>query len=296
MQNSIDQIHFPVMSGEVLSFLKINPKGIYCDGTIGVGGHAEKIIQNLSNEGQLIGIDRDENAISLCKERFKSSKNANISLFNDSYVNAKRLFQGIGIKQVNGFIFDLGMSSLQLDSPTRGFSFSSKSSLDMRFDVSQSITANNIVNEFTLSDLANIIYNFGEERHSRKIAKSIFNSRPIETVERLAYAINKVTHPKHRNKTLSRVFQAIRIEVNNELSHLEQMLDIFIDLLKTGGRIVVISFHSLEDRLVKKKFKNLSNSGQLNILSKKPVRASDSELKLNNRSRSAKLRAGEKII
>ncbi len=295
MRNAIEQIHFPVMSAEVLSFLKIDPKGVYCDGTVGLGGHAEKIIQKLSSEGHLVGIDRDEKAISLCRDRLKSSRSARISLFNDSFINAKNLLKGIGVEQVNGLLLDLGMSSMQLDSPTRGFSFNSKSPLDMRFDNSQSITANNIVNEFTCSSLANTIYNYGEERNSRKIARSILRSRPIKNVEALSSAINKVTHPKYRNKTLSRVFQAIRIEVNNELKHLEQVLDLFIDLLKIGGRVVVISFHSLEDRLVKNKFRNLSRSRQLNILSKKPIVACDSELKLNTRSRSAKLRAGEKI-
>ena len=295
MKNAIGQIHFPVLSTEVVSFLKIDPKGIYCDGTVGLGGHAEKIIQKLSTEGHLIGIDKDENAISLCKKRLNSSRFTKISLFNDTFVNAKTLFEKIGVKKVNGFLLDLGMSSMQLDSPIRGFSFNSKSPLDMRFDVSQSLTANNIVNGFSFFNLANIIYNYGEERNSRRIAKSILSYRPIKNVEALASAINKVTHPRHRNKTLSRVFQAIRIEVNNELKNLEQFLDLFIDLLKSGGRIVIISFHSLEDRLVKKKFKKLSDSNQLNVLSKKPIMASDLELKLNTRSRSAKLRAGEKI-
>ena len=295
MKNAIGQIHFPVLSTEVVSFLKIDPKGIYCDGTVGLGGHAEKIIQKLSTEGHLIGIDKDEDAISLCKKRLNSSRLTKISLFNDSFVNAKTLFEKIGVKKVNGFLLDLGMSSMQLDSPIRGFSFNSKSPLDMRFDVSQSLTANNIVNGFSFFNLANIIYNYGEERNSRRIAKSILSYRPIKNVEALASAINKVTHPRHRNKTLSRVFQAIRIEVNNELKNLEQFLDLFIDLLKSGGRIVIISFHSLEDRLVKKKFKKLSDSNQLNVLSKKPIMASDLELKLNTRSRSAKLRAGEKI-
>ena len=295
MKNTIGQIHFPVMSTEVVSFLNIDPKGIYCDGTIGLGGHAEKIIQKLSNEGHLIGIDKDENAISLCKKRLNSSRFTKISLFNDTFVNAKTLLAKIGVKEVNGFLLDLGMSSMQLDSPIRGFSFNSKSPLDMRFDISQSLTADNIVNGFSYFNLANIIYNYGEERNSRRIAKSILRYRPIKNVEALASAINKVTHPKHRNKTLSRVFQAIRIEVNNELKNLEQILDLFMDLLKSRGRIVIISFHSLEDRLVKKKFKKLSETNQLNVLSKKPIMASDLELKLNTRSRSAKLRAGEKI-
>ena len=295
MKNTIGQIHFPVMSTEVVSLLKIDPKGIYCDGTIGLGGHAEKIIQKLSNKGHLIGIDKDENAISLCKKRLNSSRFTKISLFNDSFVNAKTLLARIGVKEVNGFLLDLGMSSMQLDSPIRGFSFNSKSPLDMRFDISQSLTADNIVNGFSFFNLANIIYNYGEERNSRRIAKSILRYRPIENVEALASAINKVTHPRHRNKTLSRVFQAIRIEVNNELKNLEQILDLFMDLLKSRGRIVIISFHSLEDRLVKKKFKKLSDTNQLNVLSKKPIMASDLELKLNTRSRSAKLRAGEKI-
>jgi len=295
MKNTIGQIHFPVMSTEVVSFLNIDPKGIYCDGTIGLGGHAEKIIQKLSNKGHLIGIDKDENAISLCKKRLNSSRFTKISLFNDTFVNAKTLLAKIGVKEVNGFLLDLGMSSMQLDSPIRGFSFNSKSPLDMRFDISQSLTADNIVNGFSYFNLANIIYNYGEERNSRRIAKSILRYRPIKNVEALASAINKVTHPKHRNKTLSRVFQAIRIEVNNELKNLEQILDLFMDLLKSRGRIVIISFHSLEDRLVKKKFKKLSETNQLNVLSKKPIMASDLELKLNTRSRSAKLRAGEKI-
>ena len=295
MHIPIEEMHRPVLPGEVISMLKIDSKGVYCDGTVGLGGHAEKILENLSSEGRFIGIDRDEQAISLCKKRLSSFQNKNISLFNSSFINASSLLKKIGLSQMDGFLLDLGLSSMQLDSHNRGFSFNSNSSLDMRFDVSQSLTASNVINEFSFSDLANIIYKYGEERKSRRIAKNILRSRPIESTDALALAIKQVTHYKQRNKTLARVFQAIRIQVNNELGHLEQVLDEFINLLKVGGRVVIISFHSLEDRIVKQRFRALSSSGQLKILSKKPISASNSEIKYNTRSRSAKLRAGEKV-
>ena len=287
-------LHVPVLGTEVLSSLHIYPNGVYFDGTIGAGGHAALIIKQLSNQGLYIGIDRDEEALSHCRQRFSASP-VSISLHHRSYHKIKSTLDLHGVQQVNGFLLDLGLSSMQLDSNSRGFSFQSDSPLDMRFDQSQSKAADDILNTMPAQDLANIIYKNGEERRSRTIAKNIEKCRPLKSVYDLVDAVSKVTHPKHRNRTLARVFQAIRINVNSELEYLNIFLANFIDYLKIGGRIAIISFHSLEDRQVKHRFKKLSDEGRLTILTPKPITASDTEIVNNKRSKSAKLRVAERM-
>jgi len=201
----------------------------------------------------------------------------------------------LGIDQVNGFLLDLGLSSLQMDSHVRGFSYLTDSDLDMRFDSSQEIKASGILNHLSVNDLANVIFQYGEERRSRAIAKSIVKMRPLTTVFDLVESIRRSTPPNHRDRTLARVFQAIRIKVNGELEKLENFLSTFRDRLVIGGRVAIISFHSLEDRLVKHSFKELAKEGALSILTKKPVVATNEETTENRRSRSAKLRVAERI-
>ncbi|MBH09288.1 MAG: hypothetical protein CMG74_02860 [Candidatus Marinimicrobia bacterium] len=287
-------LHIPVLGTEVLSLLKISPKGVYFDGTIGTGGHASMISKKLSNQGLYIGVDRDEKALSHCKQRFSSSA-ISISFHHSSYHKINSIIKPIGLQEVNGFLLDLGYSSMQLDSHQRGFSYQNDSPLDMRFDQSQKETAANILNTISSDKLANIIYKFGEERRSRSIAKNIAKYRPLNSVDDLVEVIRKVTPPNHRNRTLARVFQAIRIKVNNELEYLNAFLNNFINYLTIGGRIAIISFHSLEDRIVKHRFKNLKQNGRLKILTQKPITASDKEILNNRRSKSAKLRVAEKI-
>ena len=293
-RHSGTQIHVPVMPQEVLSSLNISPDGIYLDGTVGLGGHATLILNHLSPKGHLIGTDRDAEALDHCKQRLSGFPTP-VSLFHDSYHNFKAILDGLGIDQVNGFLLDLGLSSLQLDSPERGFSYTVDSDLDMRFDSSQDQKASDIINYLPTMELADVIYEFGEERRSRVIARNIEKMRPLKSVSDLIEAIRRSTPPNHRDRSLARVFQAIRIKVNGELDKLESFLSSFVERLSIGGRITIISFHSLEDRMVKHSFKRLAKDGFLSILSKKPLIATAEEMANNHRSKSAKLRAAERI-
>ena len=285
--------HVPVMPNEVLSHLNILKDGIYLDGTIGLGGHANMILSQLSAKGRLIGVDRDEEALRICKKSLSSS-NSSLSLLNQSYHNINSILDHLKIEKVNGILLDLGISSLQLDSIERGFSFNNDASLDMRFDRSQKKTANHIINKTPEKILADILFYNGEEKRSRSIARNIVRMRPIEKVSELVEAVRRSTPPFKRNKSLSRVFQAIRIAVNDELEKLDMFLSAFYDRLTNGGRIVIISFHSLEDRKVKHSFKKLKIEKKFNILTRKPIIPTEKEIRKNSRSKSAKLRAAEK--
>ena len=289
------ELHTPVMISEVIKFLNLQPDGIYLDGTIGAGGHATEILTQLSIKGRLIGLDRDAEALDICNKRFGASA-LPIITYKSSYDNFPKVIGELGISKLDGILLDLGLSSMQLDSETRGFSYNSSGALDMRFDSEQSNTAADLINQISEKELSNIIFEFGEERHSRKIAKSIKSIKNLLTADDLKEAIRKATPPHKRNKSLARVFQAIRIAVNSELEKLKIFLNIFIDYLTVGGRIIIMSYHSIEDRMVKHAFRSLKESGELNILTKKPITPSAGELISNNRSRSAKLRAAERLI
>ena len=291
--NKVD--HTPVMLNEVISALNINPDGIYIDGTLGKGGHSELILEKLSKSGLLIGLDRDLGSVHYCKENFKKKLKPHL-LFHDSYDNIPKILKKFKINQVDGILLDLGLSSVQLESKNRGFTYGVDSELDMRFDLNQKLKASDIVNDFSKNDLANIIYKYGEEKRSRLIASNIERMRPLKSVFELVEAIRRSTPPNQRKKSLARVFQAIRIRVNDELKKLEKFLYFFINYLKFGGRIAIISFHSLEDRIVKHQFKNIAKNNSLFIHTKKPLTASKSEIIDNRRSKSAKLRVAEKII
>ena len=285
--------HIPVMPKEVLSHLNVQEDGIYVDGTIGLGGHSQLILSQLSPKGHLIGVDRDAEALRICKKRL-SSYHSSLSLFNKSYHKINSILDGLKIEKVNGILLDLGLSSLQLDSKDRGFSYKTDCDLDMRFDRSQKKNAFNIVNNIPEKMLADLIYYNSEEKRSRAIARRITRMRPINKVFDLVEAIKRSTPPFKRDKTISRVFQAIRISVNNELEKLDQFLSVFYPRLLNGGRIVIISFHSLEDRKVKHAFKFLKNENKMKILTKKPLIPSEDEVLENSRSKSAKLRAAER--
>ncbi len=289
-----NQIHIPVLLKEVNAFLKIKPDGTYFDGTCGLGGHSNSILKNLSSEGTLISIDIDQEALRICKKSLKSGFE-NIHIKKNSYSNLPMILKEINIKKVNGIILDLGLSSLQLDSQQRGFSYKNNCHLDMRFDQSNVLTAAKLINNSTQAELADIIFYNGEERRSRAIAKKLVQSLPIDNVQDLVGVIKSCTPPQNRNRTIARVFQAFRITLNNELGRLSKFLSNYIDYMEIGGRIVIISFHSLEDRLVKNNFKDYSKNGQLKILTKKPIIPSEKEIISNRRSRSAKLRCAEKI-
>ncbi len=286
-------IHQPVMVSEVLSFLNILSDGIYVDCTVGLGGHASHILASLSS-GRLVGIDRDEEALEYCKTFLPAS--SPITLVRQSYAQLPHILRQLKIAKVDGILLDLGLSSYQLNHPERGFSFRSDGILDMRFNPRNGTpTAAQLIHYTSESDLADIIYRYGEERNSRRIAGSIKKAALMETTSDLNEAVRRATPPANRHKTLARVYQALRIAVNNELEELETFLDIFPPFLNINGRIVILSFHSLEDRLVKHAFRSLAKSGYGEILTKKPIRPTDGEIRENPRSRPTKLRSLRRV-
>ena len=292
--NKIIESHSPVLFKEVLEYLNIKKNGIYVDGTVGLGGHSNQILKYLSNKGRLIGVDRDARTLTICKNNL-NKKNQNFSLHKDSYDNINSILDSQNIKTVDGILLDLGLSSYQLNDSERGFSFNSNGELDMRFDTSQSTKAKDILNHYETDQLADIIYKYGEERRSRVIAKNIIKVRPLEKISELVEAIRVSTPPKNRNKSIARVFQAIRITVNDELKKLDEFLSFFYKNLNMGGIIAIISFHSLEDRIVKHQFKKLEKESVLKIITKKPITPSEKELNLNRRARSSKLRVAQRV-
>ena len=286
--------HQPVMVSEVMSYLITNPNGIYIDGTVGLGGHYKTILSSLNQNGHLIGIDRDNNALSIAEKNLART-GANFSLYNRSYIDTDVIIKEFGAQTANGILLDLGLSSAQLNDQNRGFTYNGDGALDMRFNQQSGTTAEQILLSKTEAEIADFIYLYSEERYAKKIAYNIKRAGRMITVGDLREAIRRSTPPNKRNRTFARVFQAIRIMVNDELDQLRIFLDNFINLLCIGGRIVIISYHSLEDRLVKLAFKKLKAENHFAILTKKPLIATDHEIAINSRSKSAKLRAGECI-
>lgn len=300
--------HAPVLVDRVPEFLLTNPSGIYVDGTVGGGGHARMILERLNDRGLLIGIDRDEEAIAYSEDRL-SGYGKKAKLVCGDFENVDTFLEKVGVDEIDGLLLDLGVSSHQLDEPERGFSYMADGPLDMRMGDTEA-RACDILRSISERDLADVLYRYGEERHSRKIAREIVRVRArksIETTGALAGVVRRITPPRWQTKTLSRVFQALRITVNRELEQLANGLERVYPLLKRGGRIVVITYHSLEDRLVKRFFRGETPSyakhgpvipvplRSFNILTRRVVTPSEEEMRENSRSRSAKLRAAEKI-
>jgi len=286
--------HEPVMVSETLSHLVTDPNGIYIDGTIGLGGHSAKILSLINGKGHLIGIDRDQDALAIAQKTL-SPIGANFSLYNQSYADTDVIAKEYGTHTISGILLDLGLSSAQLSDLNRGFTFNGEGALDMRFNKESGKTAEEILLSKSEAEIADFIHLYSDERYARKIAYNIKRAERMSTVNDLREAIRRSTPPNKRNRTFARVFQAIRIMVNDELNQLAIFLDNFINLLCVGGRIIIISYHSLEDRLVKHSFKKLKAEGHLSILTKRPLIATDDEVMENSRSRSAKLRVGERI-
>ncbi len=307
----MDSHHTPVMLNESLEYLVTDKSGIYFDGTLGFGGHSEEILKLLDPGALLVATDIDIDAFNFSKKKFNEEKRMNIYNFNFSQIGIISKIESIS--GFTGIFVDLGVSSFQLDNPSSGFTYREKAKLDLRMDKKKAINAADIVNSFSEKDIANIIYQFGEEKNSRKIARKIVEKRSIrkiETTEDLKNIIAEITPERFLTKTLSRVFQALRIYVNDELGVLKAFLTDSVSLLNKGGRMVVLSYHSLEDRIVKEAFKyetldcicpkefpvcQCEKERRLKILTKKPVLPSENEVGLNFRSRSAKLRAAERI-
>ncbi|MHB1686567.1 MAG: 16S rRNA (cytosine(1402)-N(4))-methyltransferase RsmH [Ignavibacteriaceae bacterium] len=303
--------HTPVLLEESLNFLIARNAGIYFDGTLGFGGHSQNILKKLSADSLLIATDIDNDAFNFSKQKFANDKRFKIYNFNFSQIDLIAKIESI--KFFDGIFADLGVSSFQLDNPSSGFTYRAEAKLDLRMDKKKVVSAADVINSFSEDELAKIFFEYGEERNSKQIARKICERRKekkVETTLELSEIIIAITPFKYRIKTLSKIFQALRIYVNDELENLKVFLNKSIDLLATGGRIVILSYHSLEDRIVKDIFKyetldcicpkdfpvcKCGKVPRLKILTKKPITPTNEEIRSNVRARSAKLRAAEKI-
>lgn len=306
--------HVSVLLDECIEALNIKKDGIYVDCTLGGAGHSSEIIKRLSNKGRLIGIDQDKNALEASRKRLEHYNN--ITYVHNNFYNIKSVLEELNIEKVDGILMDLGVSSHQLDEGERGFSYMKDAPLDMRMNRESSFTAFNVVNSYSEEELTRVIREYGEEKFARRIAKFIIDRRStkaIDTTYELVEIIKAAIPAKARREgphPAKRTFQAIRIEVNNELGILDRAIEDGVAKLNEGGRIAVITFHSLEDRIIKNKFKQLENpctcpkefpicvcgkEQTIKIITRKPIEPSDTEVEENPRSRSAKLRVAERI-
>ena len=313
MEKIGNDYHIPVLYYETLDNLVINPDGIYIDCTLGGGSHSEGILERLSDKGLLISIDQDTNAIEYSKKRLEKF-GSKWKVFKGNFENIDTIAYMAGVDKVDGILMDIGVSSKQLDDPKRGFSYRYDVKLDMRMNTEQKISAYDVVNTYSEEQLSKIIFEYGEERHARKIAKLIVEERKSSPIEKTSdlIALIKRAYPERASKhPAKKTFQAIRIEVNRELEVLENAMSTAVELLKVGGRLAIITFHSLEDRIVKNKFKDLATAckcpkdipicvcggvKKFEIITKKPIIPIDDELKNNNRAHSSKLRILERIL
>ncbi len=303
--------HVPVLRDEIVHLLDIQPTDCVCDGTTGGGGHAQAFLD--LNPAQLIAVDKDAQALAFAQQKVHVN-NTVVHWVLDSFFNIKQIVKNLGLNSFDKCLVDLGVSSFQLDTPTRGFSFQHNGPLDMRMNLSQALTASVVINSYSMNDLVKIFINYGEEPHSRRIAAAIVAARqilPLQTTDDLATIIRQtVRHYAQQQKALMRIFQAVRIEVNQELEPLKRALEDLVDLLAPGGKLAVITFHSLEDRICKLAFNQLSTScicpSQFPVcccdhhatvikVTRKPVIPSSVEVRSNSRAASAKLRVVQKV-
>lgn len=307
----MELIHKPVLVNQVLHYLITDPNGVYVDCTLGTGGHFQAISKKLSPNAVLIGIDADPTAVDYCKQNIQIPQKS--ILVNYNYSEIKKVCFRNGYTKVNGILIDLGISSFELNNPERGFTYREDGPLDMRFSPQTSESAEHFINTASISTMIRIFKEFGEEKYSGKIAKSIDEKRrstPIKTTKHLADIISQTVPSSFTNKTLSRIFQAIRIHINRELAALEKALPQTLEMLEKNGHLVIISYHSLEDRIVKQFMKRESSDcicppgfpvcqcnhkAQIEILTKKPITPDIGEIRTNKRARSAKLRAARKL-
>lgn len=301
--------HRPVLYHEALHWLAPAPGGLYLDATVGLGGHAYGILEASAPDGRVLGLDADAQALALAREGL-AAYDQRVTLATGRHVALRALAQAHGFAAVDGILFDLGVSSLQLDDPQRGFSFQQEGPLDMRLGADGELTAEEIVNTWPERQLSALIAEYGEERYARRVARAICAQRPLRSTRQLAEVVARAVRTRERIHPATRTFQALRIAVNDELSSLEAALPQAVALLKPGGRLVVISFHSLEDRIVKQFMAReardcicppglpacvCGHRATLRVLTRKPVRPTETEVAENPRSRSARLRAAERL-
>lgn len=287
--------HIPILAPEIADLLLRNPNGVYVDGTLGLGGHSKFFLEKLGPEARIFGFDKDTEALSMAQERVADGR---LTAVHASYTQAAQTLQQHGIDGADGALFDLGLSSYQLDNPARGFSLLRDGPLDMRFDISAELTAEKIVNQWGLQDLERIFTDYGEDRNAHAIAMAIMAARreeKIDTTFKLKNIVEKVVKGRGKIHPATQIFQALRIAVNDELGTVERVIGTLPALIKKGGRAAVLTFHSLEDRLVKKHFKDLAAGGAWQLVNKHVIVPSYAEVRANSRSRSAKLRVIEKI-
>jgi 16S rRNA (cytosine1402-N4)-methyltransferase len=302
--------HQPVLYHEIIHALQPRRGGFYIDGTVGAGGHAWGILEASGPDGRLLGLDLDTQALSLAHQRL-AEFGSRVVLVQASYVTLGEQMEALGWTEVDGIVLDLGISSMQVDTVARGFSFLHDAPLDMRFDQQQAVTAADLVNTLPEKELADILFNYGEERRAYQVARAIVQARPLETTQQLAQVVARSTHSGREGMhPATRTFQALRIAVNRELESVERVLPLAMRALRPGGRLAVIAFHSLEDRLVKQYLRRESqdcvcpprqpictcgHKAILNEITRRPLQASEEEIQQNARARSAKLRVAEKL-
>lgn len=287
--------HIPVLAQEAAELLLVRPDGVYVDGTLGLGGHAKFFLSRLGPQARLFGFDKDEEALEMARH---TVADARLTAVHASYTEAARVLHEAGLSGADGALFDLGLSSYQLDNPARGFSLLRDGPLDMRFDLSSPLTAAQIVNEWPLADLERILTDYGEECHAPAIAMAVMAARRqgrIETTFQLKKIVESVVRGRGKIHPATQTFQALRIAVNDELGCVQSALDILQELIKKGGRAGIITFHSLEDRLVKNRFKELAGGRAWKLVNKHVIVPAYEEVCANPRSRSAKLRVIEKL-
>lgn len=307
-QDYASTYHAPVLCDVVVQGLVTNRAGVYVDATLGGGGHSAALLDQLDGSGRVYGIDQDADAIAAARKRLANAEHERrFEALRGNFSEMAELLEGVGVRQVDGVLLDLGVSSYQLDTAARGFSYAGAGELDMRMDDRGGVTAADIVNGWDTNEMIRLFRRYGEEPSARRIAHAIVSARPILTTDALAEVIRNTVSSNRINKTLARVFQALRIQVNDELAVLEETLKLSVGLIRPGGRIVVISYHSLEDRRVKRflKYGNLEGKpvrdfyGHLQtpwrLITRKAIKADEREINLNPRARSARLRIAEKI-
>ena len=296
-----DRVHIPVLLDEIIEHLNLKPGDKILDATIGCAGHASEIIKRIQPDGLLIGIDQDLEVIKIAQQNLSNFDSKLFKIVKSNFSNLDQVLLSCNLEKINGAMFDIGISSLQIDSPLRGFSIKDDGPLDMRMDLSQKLTAYDVVNRYPEKDIADVLFYYGEERRSRKVARYIKEARhkkKIQTTKELADIVLRALKPAKGFKRVhpaTKTFQAIRIEVNKELDVITKALEKIVDFLEEGARVCVISFHSLEDRIVKNFFREQAKENRLKIITKKPLTATDEELSINPRSRSAKLRVAQKV-